>query len=382
MIPIAKQATTAFMDYHGEFPEWVIAAPGRVNLIGEHTDYNDGFVLPMAIDRWISIALKPRKDGVVSLRSLDFREDREFELSSLSMARHSWVEYAKGVAWALMEAKYALKGFDAVIAGDIPLSAGLSSSAALEMVIAYAFAQASGFTWEAVPMALVGQRAENDWVGMNCGIMDQFISTQGQSDHALFIDCRSLESRAIPLPSSLSVVVLDTRTPRGLIDSAYNSRREECVAAAERLGVSHLRDVSLAHFEAQADTLPPRMRKRVRHVVSENARVLSAIEAMENNDAFTLGELMQASHQSLRDDYQVSSPALDLMADIANQAVGCFGARMTGGGFGGSCVALVHTPELNDFTAEVSRRYAAESNRTPRIYPCRAVRGAALEPIR
>lgn len=358
-------------------PHAIVRAPGRVNLIGEHTDYNDGFVLPLAIDRAIWIALRPRDDGRVRVHSLDFDQTIEFALDDLHKGS-GWAEYLKGVAWALQQTDRPVRAFEGVVAGDVPIGAGLSSSAAWELAAARAFSVVSGFAWEAAQMALLGQRAENQWVGVNCGIMDQMISAAGKADHALLIDCRSLETQAVPLPPDTVVVVLDTATRRGLVDSAYNERRSQCEAAARFFGVKALRDVSLDQFEARADQLEAVTRRRARHVITENARTLQAAEMMRRGDPIGLGRLMNASHLSLRDDFEVSSHELNVMVDCANRQAGCYGARMTGAGFGGCAVALVRADAAEDFGRSVITEYQALTGRAPNVYVCRATNGAEI----
>ncbi|HZY41589.1 MAG TPA: galactokinase [Anaerolineae bacterium] len=374
---LQTRVTHAFTQRFGEAPSTLVRAPGRVNLIGEHTDYNNGFVLPMAIDRAIWIALRPRADQIVSVYSLDFDQSAEFSLQSF--AKHTgWPEYLKGTAWALQQAGHTLRGWEGVVSGDVPIGAGLSSSAAWELAAARAFAAVSGFTWDAPAMALLGQRAENKWVGVNCGIMDQMISATGQADHAVLIDCRTLELQIVPLPPATRVIVLDTATRRGLVDSAYNERRSQCEAAAQFFGVKALRDVSVDQFNARASELDLLTRRRARHVVTENDRTLRAVEAMRRGDAVELGQLMNACHVSLRDDFEVSSYELNVMVEAAQRRHECYGARMTGAGFGGCAVALVRADDADDFVRGVSADYQAATGRVPNIYVCRATNGAEV----
>ena len=386
---LQQRVTQEFERRFGSAPHAIVRAPGRVNLIGEHTDYNDGFVLPLAIDRAIWIALRPRDDGHVSVHSLDFDQTSEFALNDLYRGS-GWAEYIKGVAWALQQTDRAVRGFEGVVAGDVPIGAGLSSSAAWELASARAFAVTSGFEWDAAQMALLGQRAENQWVGVNCGIMDQMISAAGQADHALLIDCRSLETQAVPLPADTIVVVLDTATRRGLVDSAYNERRAQCEAAAQFFGVKALRDVSIEQFEARADQLDAVVRRRARHVITENARTWQAAEAMRRNEASRrgetarrgaangLGQLMRASHLSLRDDFEVSSLELNRMVECAERQAGCYGARVTGAGFGGCAVALVRADAADQFGQAVAAQYQATTGLTPNVYVCAATNGAEI----
>ena len=349
-------------------PSVIVRAPGRVNLIGEHTDYNDGFVLPMAIDRAMWIALRPRADQYVLVYSLDFDDLAEFSLTEMVQRHNPWAEYIKGVAWSLGEAGFDLRGWDGVIAGDVPIGAGLSSSAAVEMATARAFAQTSGLEWDAPQMARLGQRAENEWVGVKCGIMDQMISAAGVAGHALLIDCRTLELQPAPLPSGTSVVILDTATRRELATSAYNERREQCELAARFFGVPALRDVTLAQFEALGYGLDPLTAKRARHVITENERTLAAAQAMQAGDAAALGRLMDASHISMRDDFEISRAEMDAMVTLAQVHPASFGARMTGGGFGGCAVALVRSDAAQRFADEVSAQYRKATGLTPAIY--------------
>ena len=368
-----------FAARHGAPAAFIARGPGRVNIIGDHTDYNDGFVLPMAIDRAVWIALRPRRDGIVSVHSLDFGETREFDPTSDARNGKGWIEYIRGVAWALRDSGRAVCGWDGVTVGDVPLGAGLSSSAALELAAARAFSASCSVTWEPSEMALLAQRAENQWVGVNCGIMDQLISAAGKAGHAMLIDCRTLETRAVPLPEDAVVVVLDTATRRGLVGSAYNERRRQCEDAAEVLGVSALRDVDLATFERRIDELNSVTRRRARHVITENARVVQAADALAAGDLPTVGRLMSESHASLRDDFQVSRDELDIMAEVASALPGCYGARMTGAGFGGCAVALVDRAFADDFSREVAREYERATRLRPSIYVCAAAQGASVE---
>jgi galactokinase len=369
----------------GERPTLVARAPGRVNLIGDHTDYNDGFVLPMAIDRAAWIALRPRRDSRVAVHSIDFDEDAAFDVAGDLQREGGWQEYMRGVAWALRGASgtapRALCGWDGVVAGDVPLGAGLSSSAALELATARAFAGVCGLPWNPKEMALLAQRAENQWVGVNSGIMDQLISACGEAGHALLIDCRSLATRAVGIPARVAVVVLDTATRRRLVDSAYNERRERCEEAARFFGVRALRDVTPAMFAARADALDPVTRQRARHVIGENARTLDAADALARGDMARVGALMDESHASLRDDFEVSRPELDTMVRLAREQEGCYGARMTGAGFGGCAVALVAAAAAERFANEVAARYHETVGLTPAVYLCSAASGASLDRV-
>ena len=374
----AQTISAQFTARFGRPPRFVIRAPGRVNLIGEHTDYNDGFVLPLAIDRAVWIALAPRDDRRVVACSTEFQQTAEFHLDRFSNDKAGWIEYIKGVAWSLHEAGYALTGWEGVVAGDVPQGAGLSSSAALEMATARAFSALADWSWDATVMAKLGQRAENRWVGVNCGIMDQLISAAGQAGHALLIDCRSLAIEPVPLPPGVAVVVLDTATRRGLVDSEYNTRRKQCEAAAAQFGVRALRDVSPEVFQSRAGELDEMTRRRARHVVTENARTVAAAQAMRRGDAKALGALFGESHASLRDDFEVSSPALDAIVACAEAHPACWGARMTGAGFGGCAVAAVKLDASDDFVATVTAAYRQKTNLEPALYVCRATAGAEI----
>jgi len=377
-----ERVTEIFRSFYGSEPELIVRAPGRVNLIGEHTDYNDGFVLPMAIDRAIWMALRPRDDGRVRLFSVDFDETVHFDLTDLAHSTIGWAEYVIGTAWALQGAGYRLAGWEGVFAGDVPVGAGLSSSEALELATARAFAAASDLAWEPAQMALACLQAENEWLGLNCGIMDQMISAAGVAGHALLIDCRTLDSEAVALPPGVAVVVLDTATRRGLVDSAYNERQEQCEQAAALLGVVALRDVSLADLEGAVPELPPLPYKRARHVISENARTLAAVAAMPGDtnpdSGVALGKLMNESHANLRDDFEVSSDELNVMVELAQGQAGCLGARMTGAGFGGCAVALVRTESVDGFAEVIAREYEAKVGLEPAIYICQATDGAEV----
>jgi galactokinase len=379
MSTLHDKVMAAFNERFGERPFLTIRAPGRVNLIGEHTDYNDGFVLPMAIDRAIWIALRPRDDRRVLLHSLELDPTADFALDDFHHTDGGWTEYVKGVAWALQEAGLPLQGWEGVSTGDVPVGAGLSSSAALELAVARAFAAVSGFPWEPAQMARLAQKAENQWVGVNCGIMDQMISAAGKAGHALLIDCRSLETQLAPLPPETAVVILDTATRRGLVDSAYNERRAQCEAAAHFFSVPALRDVDLATFNARADQLDPLTRQRARHVIGENQRTLDAMVAMLQEDAIALGRLFNASHASLRDDFAVSSAELDQIVECAQRRdTACLGARMTGAGFGGCAVALVWAESATAFSQAIAACYQAATGLTPNIYICQPADGASV----
>ena len=361
-------------------PTAVIRAPGRVNLIGEHTDYNDGFVLPMAIDRGVWLALRPRRDNKVRLFSADFGVWGTFLLDALEKSK-GWLEYPKGVAWALQEEGYTLSGFEGVVTGDVPRGSGLSSSAALELATARAFYEVSGFEWDEKRIAQTMQKAENEFVGANTGIMDQLISAAGKEGYALLIDCRSLDLTPVTLPENTVVVVMDTMTRHSHTDSGYNERRAQCEAAAGFFEVEALRDVTLEMLEARGDKLAPTVLRRARHVVTENQRTLDAADAMKQGDADALGKLMNASHDSLRDDFEVTNDALNFMVECARAQPGCYGARMTGGGFGGCAVALVEAQKSEAFVEAVATCYQKKTAKEPNLYVCAATNGAQTLPV-
>jgi galactokinase len=381
-----ERAIARFEARFGNPPALLVRAPGRVNLIGEHTDYNDGFVLPMALERAAWIALTPRSDTRVRLYADDLGEEGVFDTATArsrdargdaSSAQGGWLEYPRGVAWALQEGGGSLRGFDGVLASDVPRGAGLSSSAAVELAVAAAFTAANDLPWDPTAMARAMQRVENLWVGVQSGIMDQLIGAAGEAGHALLIDCRDLSLKPLPLPAGVAVVVLDTGTRRTLVGSAYDERRASCQRAAATLGVRALRDADRSLLEARGADLDPSDYRRARHVISENARTLEAAAALGRGDAQRFGELMNASHASLRDDYAVSSVALDAMVAAAQAAPGCYGARMTGAGFGGCAVALIDADAADAFVAATLAGYA-DTGHAAQVTVSRAGAGAGL----
>jgi galactokinase len=372
----------AFAEHYGRAPR-LFRAPGRVNLIGEHTDYNEGFVLPMAIDCETVAAAAPRDDRRVRAFSMNLNEAVEFDLDRPGeRQRGLWLDYLEGVAWALEDDGVRLKGADLMVSSDVPLGAGLSSSAALEISVGLALASVSGQQVDGVKLALAGQRAEHVYVGTQCGIMDQLVATRAKGGHALLIDCRSLDARPVALDTAkVSIVICDSRVKHELSSSEYNTRRAECERGVEILkgvlpGIRALRDVSVADFSRHAEMLPEPVRRRCRHVVTENERTLQAAEALRRGEMEELGRLMGRSHLSLRDDYEVSCAELNLLVEIAGNFHGCLGARMTGGGFGGSTVNLVRREALEEFRDVVSREYPRVTNISPKIYVSDAGGGA------
>ena len=368
-----------FQTRFGYAPAHVVWTPGRVNLIGEHTDYNEGFVLPAAIDRGVFLAIAPRADRAVNVHALNFQDSTSFSLDALQYdSAHEWSNYVQGVAMVLQERGYALGGMDAVLWGNLPVGASLSSSAAVEVATAFAFKTLSNLDLPLEQMPKLCQRAENVFVGVQCGIMDQFSVTLGQRDHALFLDCRTLDYQRAPLPADIRIVVCDTRKPRALAASAYNQRRAECEEGAKFFGVTALRDVSIEMFRARANELPDIIRKRARHVITENQRVLDTVAALERGDMQTVGALMAASHNSLRDNYEVSVRELDVMVELAQAQAGCIGARMTGAGFGGAAIALVQENAVDDFVQNVRAGYQRAMNVEPLLLVTRAQDGVRL----
>jgi galactokinase len=377
-----RRLAGAFESRFGRPPTAVAAAPGRVNLIGEHLDYNEGHVLPVAIDRCVMVAFAPRPDRLVRLYSLDFEQESAFGLDGIEKHPEApWSDYVRGVAWALREAGHRLAGLDATLQGDVPIGAGLSSSAALEVAALGAFEAASGLRLDRRDLALLGQMA----------------AALSRAGHALLIDCRSLEHEAVPLPlegsgsgggAGLRLVVADSGVRRALLDSQYNLRRQECQRAAELLAVAiadrpvtALRDVGAEDLARHGDSLPPNLLKRARHVVEEERRVLLSVEALRTGDVEAFGEMLNASHRSLRDDYEVSSPELDLLAELAWAQPGVLGSRLTGAGFGGCTVSLVRAEAVEALREGVVARYCAETGREGRMYVCRAADGLRLHPF-
>ena len=377
------RVTARFREAFGGEPR-LFRAPGRVNLIGEHTDYNDGFVLPVAIDRDVLVAARPRTDRTVRLYSLNVDARSEFSLNALDHDQaQPWSNYVRGVAFYLQEAGLSLRGMDAVVEGNVPIGSGLSSSAALEVASATTFLALGEAELDPVKKALLCQKAENRFVGVNCGIMDQYISALGRAGHALLIDCRSLEYELVPIAGGgVRVVVADTAVRRGLAGSEYNVRRRQCEEAAQTLGrllgreVRALRDVSVAELAAHGGALPEVNRRRAEHVVSENARTLEGVAALRRGDLARFGELMNESHVSLRDLYEVSCAELDALAEAAWRVPGVLGTRMTGAGFGGCAVALVRGEAIAEFQARVGEAYRAKLGREAQFYVCQVVGGA------
>jgi galactokinase len=374
-----QAAQQLFAESFDAQPTHLVRAPGRVNVIGEHTDYNDGFVLPAAIDREVWIALLPTDDDTVEAVSDAFDEPAAFQLGDWDNKAQGWAAYLQGVAWALMQTGSAVAGWRGAVVSDIPVGAGLSSSAALELATARAFAAIAGADWDPVAAAKVCQRAENGWVGVNSGIMDQLSSAAGVAGAALLLDCRSMDYEAVPLPEGAALVVLDTSTRRELGSSGYNDRRQQCDEAAQLLGVAALRDASQPLLDQHAQELGDLLLRRARHVVTENERTLAAADAMRSGDGDRLGHLMAASHRSLRDDFEVSGHELNAIVDVASVTNGCYGARMTGGGFAGCAVALVDRAFVDFFLEDVTAAYRNQTGLDAELHVCVPVAGASDE---
>ena len=362
----------------------VYRAPGRVNLIGEHTDYNEGFVLPAAIGFSCWVAIAPRDDRKLALYSGNFDEFVEANLDNLKVrATGKWADYPLGVAWALEQAGYRLCGANLYIVGEAPLGAGLSSSAALEVSVGFGLMDMAQHFIALKELALLCQRAENELVGARCGIMDQFVSCHGRAGSAMLLDCRSLDFQLLPLPPKGHLVICNTMVKHELGSSEYNIRRNECEEGVRQLtkalpGIRSLRDVSLADLEDHRGLLSDLIYRRCRHVVTENARTRWAAAALESGEIAALRSLMADSHRSLRDDYEVSCHELDIMVQLAMQQPGVLGARMTGGGFGGCTINLVNATESDQFCQRVAEGYQVATGRLPDIYVCEASQGVGI----
>ena len=387
---LLETVTAKFQERFGKAPAHIVRAPGRVNLLGEHVDYNDGFVLPIAIDRATWLAFSPSDSDQTTLAALDLSEKVSFTLQSVSAKTDAageplptWALYPAGVMWALREAGLGTPPLNGVYASDVPQGSGLSSSASVEMAFVLAW-QTLG-KWERTPMerALLGQKAENQYVGVNSGIMDQFASACGKQDRLLILDCRSLEWRTLPLPKDIAIVVADTTMRRTLTSGEYNKRRADCeeavrILSADLPGITSLRDVSVQAFHGLASKLPERVQKRARHVVEEIERSQHAIQLLEVGDMLAFGQLLNECHASLRDLYEVSIPELDTMVQVAQSLPGCYGARLTGAGFGGCTVNLVAREQADAFSGALAEGYKTETGFHPEIYICSASNGAEL----
>jgi len=374
---LRERVVSIFRSKFGTSPEAVVAAPGRVNLIGEHTDYNDGFVFPAAIDRRVVVAAAVSPDASKvwtegSARPAVFDTNTEREA-------YGWARFPSGCAWTLRRDGRDIGNVNAAVVSDLPSGAGVSSSAAMELAFLTLWNHLDGLGLEPTHLAKLGQSVEHEFIGVQCGIMDQLASALGREGHAMLLDTRSLLATHVPIPKGLEIVLCDTNKRRALGVTAYNERRAECEAAAKSLGVGSLRDATMEMLDGTVPHLGAVIKRRARHVISENERCLRFAQALSDSEEGAIGTLMRASHESLRDDYEVSCPELDWMAESAWSASGCVGARMTGAGFGGACVALVKSDMVNGFLEDAEKGFKeASSGLEPRFLVCRAVAGAGV----
>ncbi|WP_038913466.1 galactokinase [Dickeya zeae] len=377
---LSARTQAVFQQQFGYPATLTVQAPGRVNLIGEHTDYNDGFVLPCAINYSTTISAAPRDDRQIRVIAVDYDNQQDSFSLDAPIDHHpqwQWANYVRGVIKHLKTRSDAFGGADLVISGNVPQGAGLSSSASLEVAVGKAIQALYQLPLDNVALALNGQEAENQFVGCNCGIMDQMISAQGQRNHALLIDCRSLETRAVSMPDNVAVMIINSNVKRGLVDSEYNTRRQQCEAAARYFQVKALRDVSEADFSAKVAGLDDVVARRARHIITENARTLAAADALTRGDLHQMGELMAASHASMRDDFEITVPPIDTLVEIVKAVIGDEGGvRMTGGGFGGCIVALIPQQQVTAVQNAVMREYPAKTGLQPTCYVCQASSGA------
>ena len=374
-----ERARLAFAQAFGGEPDLIAQAPGRVNLIGEHTDYNDGFVLPLAIDRGTVVAARLGGDDT-RVYAADFGADDRFTFAErlADAAPSDWRNYVRGVIAMLVEDEIAPQGMQLAIAGDVPQGAGLSSSASLEVAAGLAVAALAGVDIDRTRLAQLAQRAENEFAGCACGIMDQLVSARAEVEAALLIDCRSLDCRPVQVPEDLRVLIVHSGVERGLVNSAYNERRQQCEAAARHFELIALRDASEEHLVG-AEGLEPIVHRRARHVVSENARTTAAADALAVGDIRRLGQLMAESHASMRDDFEITVPAIDQLVELLQREIGPEGgARMTGGGFGGCVIALLPATRVDAVIEAVRCGYQPPNGQPPLIHVCRPAAGAGL----
>jgi len=379
-----KKVTQAYTARFQQPPQLVVRAPGRVNLIGEHTDYNDGFVLPVAVDQAAWLAVGPAEEPLTTVRALDIKNDEAaFSMEKIPASAGGWPDYPKGVVWAFLERGLQPAPINAVLASDVPVGAGMSSSAAIELAFAFAWATLGEFDIALPDLALLCQKAENQYVGVNCGIMDQMISACGKAGHAMMLDSRSLERRYFPMPEGVAIVVSDSMVRRSLAASEYNVRRAQCEQAVGYLQtylpeIKALRDVSLRQLEQFGRDLPEVVYRRARHVVTENDRVMQFARALHAGDIETAGASMIEGHRSLRDDYEVSAPELDALVEAAVEVPGCYGARLTGAGFGGCTIALVVEAAVPEFKAHIVKVYDERFGKQPAVYITHPADGVAV----
>jgi galactokinase len=374
------RVTASFSARFGHAPDLVVRAPGRVNLIGEHTDYNDGFVLPCAIGPATMVAISKRHDNNVEVIAADFGDAGDHFSLELPLQRNieqPWADYVRGTICTLQNAEYALSGAKIAIAGNLPKGAGLSSSASLAVAVGKANLALADIDIDNTRLAQIAQRAECDFVGTKCGIMDQLISAQGKAGHALLIDCRSLGLTDVPVPDDVAIMIVHSGVTRGLVEGHYNARRRQCEAVATKMGVAALRDATLDMLEAAG--LDPVTKARARHVITENQRTLDAADALAKSDLATLGMLMAQSHTSMRDDFEITVPPIDALMTMLQKAIGTQGgARMTGGGFGGACVAVMPSALVADVQAAITAEYRTPEGNAPIIMVERPGPGVAI----
>jgi galactokinase len=390
-VNLHQRVLKGFRRRFGTNPEFIACAPGRVNLLGEHVDYNDGFVLPVAIDLYTLVAFKRSNGADSTIFALDLVEETTFDRKSVlekkdvkGVELSDWARYPAGVLWSLNMEGLETHGMDAVFTSDVPRAAGLSSSASIELAFGVAWEILGAWNLTSIHLATLCRKAEVNYVGLNCGIMDQFASACGVKDRILYLDCRSLEYYALGLPVDTDIVIADTSVRRSLTSSSYNDRNTSCQDAVRILqqflpGIRALRDVSEEQLIRYSYYLPESTRKRVNHVVAEIARTGLAIKFLENNDIAGFGRLMNECHASLRDLYEVSCPELDIMAALAQSLPGCYGARLTGAGFGGCTVNLVASNATVPFSQKLATGYTHATGITPKIYICHATDGARVE---
>ena len=373
-----------FTEHYGYNAEQTVFAPGRVNIIGEHTDYNDGFVMPCAINYGMAVSFAKRNDSIWRVYAIDINEQDEFDLSQdFTQSEHKWANYVRGVVRYIQEQCPEFKqGADLVMASDVPMSSGLSSSAALEISIGKTCQVLGDLPLSLAQIALIGQKAENKFVGANCGNMDQLTSALGQKDHLIMIDCRSLEITPTPVPQGYSIAIINSNVKHDLVTGEYNSRRQECEQAAKFFGVKALRDVTPEQFHARENELKAESElayKRAKHVVYEDQRVLDAVTALKVNDMVKLGQLMGESHNSMRDDFEITIPEIDYLVELAQVAIGKNGgARMTGGGFGGCIVCLVPNEKVEALRQLIADNYEKQTGIKETFYLCTASDGVSV----
>lgn len=371
---LLAEVQQAFENRFQTAPEIIVRAPGRVNLIGEHTDYNNGFVLPVAVDRAAWLAAARAEEPWATIRAVNMRNDEAiFTVENTPASVGGWADYPKSIVWAFLERNLQPVGLNAVLTSDVPVGAGMSSSAAIELAFAYAWAELGGFHIEPTALAQLCQQAENEYVGVNCGIMDQMICASGKAGHAMLLDTREMKHRYVPIPPGLALVVADSQVRRSLANSAYNARRGECEQAVSilkqhRPDITSLRDVTFKDLQQYGRHLPETIFRRARHVITENQRVLRMAKALYEKQVEEVGAILGEGHRSLRDDYEVSIPELDTLVEAAVEVEGCYGARLTGAGFGGCILALVAEEVVDEVIQHISEVYDAQFGSRPPAY--------------